>query len=357
MSVQWSVLGTAGFIFLLANCQELRGQMERSDFVSVASFVVGTHEPPSRDHSPESMTAAASAFIESLDESQRERLLHPLDSGERREWTNLPPRPDAGGLRLGLLDEKQVRAACNLMATLLSEQGYSKICHIMLADDQLLPEGRPRSGIGTVDFALVIFGEPSASEPWAFQVDGHHLGVNIAIRGDQVSLSPSFIGTQPESFTLGKDPIRPLGDEIDGGYALAASLSDDQRRQAVVNDRRGQIVTGPGADGRVPDSAGLSFKEMNDAQHKMALKLIACWVNNLPEPCASRRMEQIESELDETRFSWNGGLETGSDVSWRIQGPSVIIEFACQAMGGNPLDHLHTMYRDPTNEYGGQLDN
>ena len=39
-------------------------------------------------------------------------------------------------------------------------------------------------------------------------------------------------------------------------------------------------------------------------------------------------------------------------VSYRLQGPSLLVEYACQNLGGDPLDHLHAMYRDPTNEYG-----
>jgi hypothetical protein len=69
-----------------------------------------------------------------------------------------------------------------------------------------------------------------------------------------------------------------------------------------------------------------------------------------------KRMQQIEAELPETKFSWNGNKQPGSDISYTIQGPSLIIEYACQDLGGNPLAHLHSMYRDPTNEYARQLD-
>ena len=30
----------------------------------------------------------------------------------------------------------------------------------------------------------------------------------------------------------------------------------------------------------------------------------------------------------------------------------MIIEYACQDLGGRPLNHLHSMYRNPENEYG-----
>ena len=59
---------------------------------------------------------------------------------------------------MGDLRTDQVKLACDLMAELLSEQGFNKMRDIMLADDQLLDQGRPRNGFGTENFAVVIFG-------------------------------------------------------------------------------------------------------------------------------------------------------------------------------------------------------
>ncbi|MGI9517372.1 MAG: DUF3500 domain-containing protein [Pirellulaceae bacterium] len=332
------------------------GQAERQHFVSDASFVIGTYEPKSNEHTPEAMANAAQALVDALDESQREQLTQPVDTDERREWTNLPARPDADGLRLGLMSEQQVKLACDLMATLFSEQGYRKMCNIMLADDQLLRGGRARQGFGTEEFSIVIFGEPSATGPWGFQLDGHHIGVNVSVTGEDVTLSPSFIGTQPEAFNIADDRIRPIGEEVDQAYALANSLTDDQRREAILRPERGQIITGPGRDNQVPRTRGVSCATFTDEQKAAVMQLIGRWVNDLPSAQAEKRMQQIESEMDEISFAWNGETEPGSDISWIIQGPSLIVEYACQDLGGNPLDHLHTIYRDPTNEYGGQLD-
>ena len=325
-------------------------------FVSEASEVVGTHQPQSRDHSPQAMTDAANAFLGTLDDAQRERVELPLDHPERRKLTNLPARPDAGGLRLGDCDEQQVAALCDLMATLFSEQGYAKMCHIMLADDQLLKGGQARPGFGTEDFAVVIFGEPSPDAPWAFQLDGHHLGVNLAIDGTRLTMSPSFIGTQPEAFHLADKRIRPLAGEIDGAFKLVNSLDPELQKQAIVKPKRGRIRTGPGTDGEVPEPAGVSCAKFDDVQKVKLMMLVAQWVNDLPPEQAKARFDQLRGEVDQMHFSWQGPTAAVSDVSYTIQGPSLIIEYACQNLGGKPTDHLHTMYRDPTNEYGKQLD-
>jgi hypothetical protein len=133
------------------------------------------------------------------------------------------------------------------------------------------------------------------------------------------------------------------------------SLTDDQVKQAVLKDSRARILTGPGNDGLVPEAQGVTCAEFSDTQKQTLMLLISQWVNDLPNEHAIARMKQLEGELDQMKFSWNGSREPKSDVSYTIQSPSLIIEYACQDLGGNPLDHLHSNYRDPTNEYGGQL--
>ena len=332
------------------------GAQQRSDFVSDASSVVGTYAPAFGKNSPADQVESANQFLACLNKEQKSAVLHELDSPERRQWTNLPAPADAGGLRLGLLDKNQVRAACNLMATLFSEQGYTKMCHIMLADDQLLKGGRPRRGFGTENFSLVIFGQPSTSQPWAFQLDGHHVGVNVSIAGKAMTVAPSFIGTQPQSFTLAGKKYRPLTGEIDDAYQLAGSLTDAQAKQAILQPKRGFIRVGPGKDGEVPTAVGVPCSTFDNQQRKILTRLIEQWVNDLPAEQAQQRMAQLEKEIDQMRFAWNGPRQAGSDISYSIQGPSLIIEYACQDLGGKPLQHLHSIYRDPTNEYGGQLD-
>jgi hypothetical protein len=327
-------------------------QTDREDYVSTASFVIGTHRPSSTASTPETRAANTRNFLDKLDDSQRQRASFPLNSPERREWTNLPPSPNAKGLRFRELNEEQVKAACDLMAVIFSERGYQKMCHIMLADDQLLSGGRPHSSLGTENFALLIFGEPSETEPWAFQLDGHHIGVNLTFQGDEITMSPSFIGTQPEAFKIDDQDYRPLTDEIDEAYRLVNLLNDEQRKSAVINPRRGVMIAGPGADGRIPPTKGVSCQTFTEEQKQSLIKLICAWVNDLPGEHAEREMERLTSEIDQMYFSWNGALTARSDISYTIQGPTLIIEFTCQGAADNPLDHIHTMYRNPTSEYG-----
>jgi hypothetical protein len=106
----------------------------------------------------------------------------------------------------------------------------------------------------------------------------------------------------------------------------------------------------------VPNLGGVSCGGFSAVQKETLLALISQWVGDLPKPQASKRMQQIATEIDQMKFGWNGNREPGNDVSYSIQSPSLIIEYACQNLGGVPTNHLHSNYRDPTNEYGGQLD-
>ena len=349
------LVGVLSALQLVAQDKPAAATGKRSDYVSDASFFVGTYSPPKCNHSPKSMAAAGKAFVESLNEKLRARGAMSLDNQERREWTNLPPAPNAGGVRLGDLNEAQLNAACNLMAEVFSESGYTKMCEIMLGDDQLLASGRPSQGIGTVDFSIMVFGEPSETEPWAMQLDGHHIGVNIALQGGDYSFSPSFIGCQPEEFKIADKKFRPFAGEVDDATSLISSLSDDQRKLAVLSPKRGLIRTGPGADGTVPDSLGVPCSGFNKSQREKLTKLIANWVSAMPPAHAEKRMKDISAELDQMHFSWNGQTAPRSDISYMIQGPTLIIEFSCQGNGDKPFDHTHSMYRDPTNEYGQQV--
>jgi hypothetical protein len=325
----------------------------QSPFVSDASAVLARRPAP---HSPESMVRAARDLLSGLDEAQRSRLLLPLDHEERTRWTNLPPDGRARGLRLGDCGPRQLEAAAALLHEVLGESGYRKMVHVLLGDDVLWDrEGRVRGGLGVAETRLVLFGTPSASGPWALQLDGHHVGANVAIEGERVELSPYFIGAQPEVFEVDGERLQPMLREVELALALVRGLDPERRSLAVLSDRRGDLVSGPGADGEVPEPAGLEATRLTPAERERLLELVSCWVDDLPPRQAAARMMQLRGEVDGLRLAWWGSLEDGGAFSYRVQGPSLLIEFACVGPAVAPRDHLHSMYRNLANEYGGQL--
>jgi len=323
----------------------------REDYSSKASEVFALRPTT---HSPEARAQAAQAFLATLDDAQRERALLSLTDPERRLWTNLPAANDAGGLRLGDLDREQLAAASALLAELFSEQGYRKIVHVLLGDDVLWEqEGRRRGGLGVAETRVALFGEPSATEPWGFQIDGHHVGMNVALHGDDVTHSPSFIGAQPDVFVVAGEELRPMVREVELALQLVRSLGEEQRAAGVQGAERQRLTTGPGADGRVPEPVGVSVGTFNGQQLDQLGDLMLAWIGDLPGLHAGQLRELAAG--GSLRFAWWGPTDGEGAFSYRIQGPTVLIEFACVGPPNDPQDHLHSMYRDPTNEYGGQL--
>ena len=329
-----------------------------SGYASRAGAVLGTYLPAPPDHSPETMAQAAVRFLHSLDETQSRSARYDLASPERRSWTNSPVRGQAGGVALGDLDDVQLRAFSDLLAALLSAKGYGKVRDVMLGDDlRATVDGEPNEGVGIEAFRFAVFGEPSATSRWAVQLDGHHVALNVTLEGEAYSLSPSFIGTYPQAFVVANAELRPLAADTDLAHELVTNLTPEQRSLAVISESRGALRIGPGQDGVVPEPVGIPGNLLNGMQKETLLELASQWFDLMPAGPSRAHEQRFLDGLGETRFAWSGPLAAGSDVSWAIQGPSIVIEYANDARGGadgaDPVDHVHTVYRDLDRDYGG----
>ncbi|MCY4385078.1 MAG: DUF3500 domain-containing protein [Nitrospinae bacterium] len=327
-------------------------------YESRAGAILGTWRPARPAYTPESMARAAKRFLLMLNDAQRRAAHYDLKSPERTRWTNAPDRGEVGGIALGDLDGAQLRAFSDLLAAVLSEKGYYKIRDVMLGDDlRAVIGGKPNPGVGIEAFRFAVFGDPSATSRWAVQLDGHHVALNITLDGEAWYMSPSFIGTFPQGFSVAGAKLRPLGAETDLAFYFVNSLTPEQRALAVIGERRGAMRAGAGRDGVRPEPLGMRCDALDEAQREKLLALASQWFELMPPRHARARRERFSEAIGETWFSWSGPLAAGSDVSWVIQGPSVIMEYANDARGGgsggNAADHVHTIYRDINREYGG----
>jgi hypothetical protein len=341
------------------------------------------------------IVSAANAFLRTLDEKQRQTVLFAFDDQQQRQrWSNCPtgfvPR---GGISLKEMNADQRAAAMALVASALSPRGFEKVQQIMEGDEILKsgehngppppnggppPQGNggpppfrdrgnrpPRGNRGNNEmfgrdlYYISILGKPSEKDPWMLQFGGHHLALNITIVGAQGVLTPTLTGAQPALYTLNGKTVRPLGPESDKAYALLNSLDENQRKQAILSYRLADLVLGPGQDGKTIQPEGLKATAMNERQRAMLLDVIAEWAGILHESAAAARMAEIKSGIDDTWFAWSGPTTAtpGKNIAayYRIQGPKLVIEYAPQTLGGDPALHVHTMYRDPTNDYGRRL--
>ncbi len=328
---------------------------------------VGTQSRvPAPAGSPPAVTAAQ-AFLATLDSAQRAKATLPLNATTRTVWSNLPTgikmqvgATERNGLKFGSMNAAQQDAALALVAAVLSRDGYRKVVNIVNADQRLEETSAPTRAassairFGRNEFYLAVLGTPSATGRWMVQFGGHHLAINVTISGRDSVLTPTHTGAQPATYAMNGETIRPLGKENDKAFALMNALDAAQQKQALLGYDVRDLVLGPGEDGKTIQPEGVRVSTFNDTQRALLLELVGEWVNILNDTAAAAKMQDIRTNLPQTYFAWAGSTTNGKEAYFRIQSPTVLIEYAPQ---GNPrnVDHIHTIYRDPTNEYGAKL--
>ncbi len=365
--------------------------------VAVAALCASVFVNAQQKNSTEAVVHAANDFLATLTAEQKKKVMYAFDdSTQRARWSNFPTGVIArGGINLKSMSAAQQQAVMTLLGTVLSPMGVEKVEEIRQADDDFKangskrgpggggprpqgpppggqggpppqfggrgpgPGGRPPGGdlFGSDLYYISFLGAPSATQPWMLQFGGHHLALNITVAGSQGVLTPTLTGAQPALFKLNGKTIRPVGRESDKALALFKALDESQRKQAVLTYQVADLVLGPGQDGKKIQPEGLKALSMNAKQQAMLLDVIGEWTGILTEPYAATRMNQMKADLKDTYFAWSGptDAEVGTNITayYRIQGPHLVIEYAPQS--DEPGNHVHTMYRDPTNDYGSAL--
>jgi Protein of unknown function (DUF3500) len=313
------------------------------------------------------IVAAANAFLTTLDDSQRAAGVFDFsDTTDKIAWSNLPRGLfQWSGVRMGDLSADQQQLVQALLQATLSQSGYDRVMASVNADEYLKSQsGSNPLQFGADNYSVAIFGTPSMTEPWMFRFGGHHMTVNATIVGDNITLAPSFPGCQPCDYTPADQELRPDAEQVDKGFALINALDADQQQQAILGSQGIDLVLGPNQPMKTVAAEGIPASALTADQQGMLVDLIGVYVNMLTDQNAATRMNDIESNFADTYFAWYGPTTPGNPAYYRIQGPTLWIEFAPQGGGGagNGLgiggtlttDHVHAIYGDPTNEYGSQ---
>jgi Protein of unknown function (DUF3500) len=325
-----------------------------------------TAKPAAQSGATSKVVAAANAFLATLSDAERTKVTFEFTSSQGTNWSNLPSGIfQRNSMRLGDLTSTQRQAALAVVAAALSRPGYQKVTDIMNGDEVLKNRGGGRTGgrqgapggrggvqFGLDEYYIAFVGAPSATAPWILQFGGHHLGINVTIVGPNNVLTPSLPAAQPARYVLNGQTIRPLGNENDKGFALVNALDASQQKQAILSYEVRDLVLGPLNDGKVIQPEGMLVSGMNANQQAMLLDIVHEWVGILNDEAATAKMAEIKQNLGKTYFAWSGTTTNGGVAYYRIQGPTVIIEYAPQQ---GDVDHIHTIYRDPTNDYGAGL--
>ena len=317
----------------------------------------------------EPVRKAADAFLAALTGEQRRKTMFPVDDDEWRKWMN-QDFYIRQGVGFNEMTDAQRAAAFDLFKASLSAKGLNLTRDIMRLN-YTLGELNNNDFVryGELLYWITIMGEPSAKEPWGWQLDGHHVIINYFVLGDQVVMTPLFVGSEPVIAYSGKyKGTAILQDEQRKGLAMMKALSADQQQKAVLavsktgNNNVGEAFK----DNIVLDYAGLPASGMSAAQKQQLTDLIGEYVANLDAGHARVKMDEVKRHLDRTWFAWIGGSDEQSVFYYRIHSPVILIEFDHQRPVGMrhlvkepnlPFrDHIHAVVRTPNgNDYGKDL--
>ena len=301
--------------------------------------------------------AAALAFLDTLSPAQRAETVFDFADPRRSRWSNLPPSIFKGrsGIALGDLAAAQAEALHRFLATALSADGYATTMAVVGAEDEIAASSLAGSFLWSSDnYWLAFFGEPAdASEaPWGWQFGGHHLAINMSVADGRSYLSPTFVGIEPAQYATAAGIVAPLAEHRAAGLALINALDESERRRALADARPRETLTGAGKDGVVPPVEGVPVGGWNAALQQQLLDLVGLWLGMMPAASATARLAEVRADLGRTHFTWHGDTAGVDAIYYRVQGPRLIVEFTSQGPVSEDGGHYHSIYRDPTNDYG-----
>ena len=309
---------------------------------------------PAGDTTPK-ILAAAQAFLATLNDAQRSKVQFDFNNNtQRAKWSNLPTGIfQRAGVRWGDLNQAQRDAVMTMLKVSLSAKGYQQVIDVMTGDEVLKgTDGGGNLVFGQNEYYVSILGAPSATAPWMWQFGGHHFALNATLVGGNVTLAPSLTGGQPVKYTVGGKAVQTVVAETEKSFQLINALNAEQQKKAIIGSRVIDLVLGPGQDGKKINPQGIKASELSADQQNLLLELLNTRVGLLNDEDAALKMAEIRTGLNDTYFAWSGPTAVGSASYFRIQGPTVIMEYSPQSMGGDATNHIHSMYRDPQNDYG-----
>ncbi|SDJ36083.1 DUF3500 domain-containing protein [Streptomyces indicus] len=297
------------------------------------------------------LRAAVHALLKVLDPEQvRELRTAPsrLDAPELREWTYLPgSRP---GLSTEALDGEQRAAVDGVLAAAHGTLGAE------LALGAIEVERHRRELVGAPGpdrYWLRLLGDPDTDGPWGWRMNGHHLAVHVVVAGEDVRVTPHFIGAEPARIAEGPHAGRRLlGPEEDLARELVTGLDRTRRTSAIfATEPPDDILTrdDPFADpGVLPP--GLTYDAMTTPQQQLVERLVHRYLDRAPAAYAQACWSELRRRgLDGISFAWAGGTDPGDRHYYCVRTPEFLIEYDNTQDDGN---HAHSVWRHLRHDWG-----
>jgi len=319
---------------------------------------------------------AANAFLEALTPEQRQRCTFAIDATQWRTWLNVHMNHFRHGLMLEDLAPQVRELALGMLRATLSARGFDHARSIMRLNQLLAELTGDHEAFGEWPYFVSIFGDAGGEAPWGWQIDGHHLCLNTVVFDGRIAMTPAFMGAEPRRVSTGPYGGISLFDaEEERGLDLIRAFDSEQRGRAIVygslhpddipvhlqNLFDGRIQAGAFHDNAVLPYQGVAGGEMTDGQRRLLLALAGTYVGWCADGHAAVRLHEVEAHLDETWFSWYGGIDDDSPFYYRVHSPVILVEFDHHpgVVFDNDVPtrhHVHTVVRTPHGgDYGADL--
>lgn len=306
---------------------------------------------------------AAEEYLSALSTGELAGGRLPMDDVTWRHWANGARYFLRHGLCLEELDDRKRQLALEIVRAALSDAGFAQVLDLMHLN---LTIGELRGEEHLLNewlYWFTVYGDPAAGGPWGWQLDGHHVNVNCAFVGDQMVLTPTFLGAEPVHATSGKYAgTHVFRREEAAGQELFDRLTGRQRARAVIADELPpDLFVGAFRDNYELAYQGMPFTELTGPQYALATELLGLYVGRAGDGHARVRMAEVQAHKKDTYFAWIGGGDPDGAFYYRLHSPVILVEFEHQAgvMYANDVPtrrHIHTVVRTPNgNDYGADL--
>lgn len=320
------------------------------------AYVSQQAEPPASK-----MADAAAKFLATLSAEQKEKAAFAFDSKERTKWYFTPQQAGKKATRKGLPLEEMKAGQKKLVLALLqagtSATGARQATTIMALESILNALEKGKGPVRNPEWYFVsIFGTPSETNQWGWRIEGHHLSLNYTMAGGKVvSATPAFFGANPAIVKTGpKAGLETLPEAETLARELFLSLDAGQKKLAQ-RDKQFPEPKEATVFAQVGQPQGVRAEQLHKKQRELLVRLVESYAQRMPADIAQAELQRVQQGgIGKIHFAWSGGTQPGQPHSYRIQGPSFVIEFL-NTQGdpaGNTANHIHSVWRRINGDFG-----
>lgn len=288
--------------------------------------------------------AVALELYHSFSGEQLQQYFRPFEDERRMTWERLPKTRE--GIKIADLSEVQKNLFHRFLQASLSSEGYLMVTAVMFNEDI---QQRFEPYLGKNEYYIELFGMPEEGKYWGWQLEGHHLSVNLTFHGDElISHTPFLLASNPQ--IVNSDRARNglclvyLEEQLAGelaesleGEAKDLGYTDRQRPPQVYGEKNKAGLESPGE--------GVPVEHLEAAQKEKFLALAKAYLRYFNYP-PSRQNSLLKELTDKrTRFFFMQQPHYNEEHYFRIRNDRHLIE--CENYG----NHSHHFIRS-VNDFG-----